>query len=984
MKKTFLFLTIIGALALFFIIFNPNQARAVGPVDCSVTATTGVPQSECLALMDLYTNLTGTGWNHNINWNTASAVSTWYGVTVAGGHVTSISFIANNVLGSLPTSIGNLTSLTTLEIRGEPGLTGSIPVSVGNLISLTTFNLSNNGNLTGTIPTEVGNLVNLQYFYVNNCNLTGTIPAGLANWTNIVHIFVSSNHLTGSIPAGLSSTLRYLWVNNNNLSGTVPAYLADIPLTNFWIHNNNFLPSNMETRFTDYCSGNREGFVYSPQNGTETYSSASKHIGDSLTISSTITTGGSDVYQWYKSGVIIPGANLSSLSFSSLTYGDASTYSYKITNPIVTGLTIESAGYFVGIMRSDPPTPDSIYYILDGNDTWVRGSISDNEDMAQKYILRDINNHELTFGEAYALPKETLDTVNAYQSGALWAFDSTDDVTPIYTNNVGYVGSEHGFVAPVVTSAEHDKSSEDIGSEWIASDGAHYILAAISGDNLTFYSVSYPNDDYWMVNQIIAGTTLTNFSGGVHTSNINIDSQQQVQQFPITKNMTHHILVNGTTEATSEGFANFLDFVEEYDLVDPSTLNTANNPFIWNDGEVWIHVKNVYRATGGTTILHTTYNVKRPMRLGYMGFLQTSPLPWTWYMFDHQYYYIPKTKPIGDYNFKNIQQFDTDSLPGGFLNFNSDYMDNPNSPPNRQIIFGNYDGEESYEAGFAFGYSPYLSTADENRHCADYLDGCWMINASSGKTYPIAIADQAIGAGTTYEMYGYRQWLDPTIYDANKSVYWNNQNGHDLVYIDYHRSADNELISLPSRFVGKSIRVLDSENMSSVYSEVAANGLKVSTTGENTYGFLVLELYTQTPTVTSSGGGGGSSYIPPVLPIPVTPKPAPAPTPAPNESNNSNNNNQNNNNSDGLTKEILTINLYQGLTNQQVKLLQKILNDNGFIVATKGAGSPGQETTFFGANTKRAVMQFQKKNKIKPVSGLVGPLTRKLLNNLIK
>lgn len=63
----------------------------------------------------------------------------------------------------------------------------------------------------------------------------------------------------------------------------------------------------------------------------------------------------------------------------------------------------------------------------------------------------------------------------------------------------------------------------------------------------------------------------------------------------------------------------------------------------------------------------------------------------------------------------------------------------------------------------------------------------------------------------------------------------------------------------------------------------------------------------------------------------------------------------------------------------QVKLLQQFLNNHGFLIAKKGAGSLGKETTYFGQATKKAVIRFQKAKGIKPASGVVGPLTRKAM-----
>lgn len=51
--------------------------------------------------------------------------------------------------------------------------------------------------------------------------------------------------------------------------------------------------------------------------------------------------------------------------------------------------------------------------------------------------------------------------------------------------------------------------------------------------------------------------------------------------------------------------------------------------------------------------------------------------------------------------------------------------------------------------------------------------------------------------------------------------------------------------------------------------------------------------------------------------------------------------------------------------NSLVKILQQKLNVLGFTIAQNGAGSPGNETDFFGKLTENAVKRFQSSNKLK-------------------
>lgn len=66
---------------------------------------------------------------------------------------------------------------------------------------------------------------------------------------------------------------------------------------------------------------------------------------------------------------------------------------------------------------------------------------------------------------------------------------------------------------------------------------------------------------------------------------------------------------------------------------------------------------------------------------------------------------------------------------------------------------------------------------------------------------------------------------------------------------------------------------------------------------------------------------------------------------------------------------------------EDVLELQKYLNLAGFTIASSGAGSRGNETTYFGPATKAALIKYQQAQNISPAAGYFGPITRAKINS---
>ena len=217
------------------------------------------------ALVDLYYSTNGPNWNLNPGWLANCDVCIWPGITCAGGRVTEVRLVSKNLNGPLPASIGNLSSLTYLDLANN-SINGSIPNSIGNLTNLEYLRFDNNSlsgslppsitnliqlkhlkmeqnTITGQIPQDIGNLIHLESLDFNNCDLSGSLPESIGNLIYLKSLLLSYNQLSGPLPTSIGqlSDIQSLMLSGNQFSGILPRTLGNLEqLINLHVNQNRF------------------------------------------------------------------------------------------------------------------------------------------------------------------------------------------------------------------------------------------------------------------------------------------------------------------------------------------------------------------------------------------------------------------------------------------------------------------------------------------------------------------------------------------------------------------------------------------------------------------------------------------------------------------------------------------------------------------------------------------------------------------------
>lgn len=218
-------------------------------------------------------------------------------------------------------------------------LSGSLPSSIGSLTRLNSLELYNN-KISGILPYTIGRMHTLRYIYIYSNQFTGNIPDSVCMLNNLISFDIYNNNFTGKIPECLVQKPFFgeLYMHNNQIED-LPDFSSKYQM-GLTVYNNKLTFEDIEPNMP------LVGFICSVcyQNFAPQHDSINNAIDTTVLSGSSFSMlcsigGEHNIYQWTKNGIDIPWAVDSIITFDNVTASDSGVYSCNITNAVVPVLT---------------------------------------------------------------------------------------------------------------------------------------------------------------------------------------------------------------------------------------------------------------------------------------------------------------------------------------------------------------------------------------------------------------------------------------------------------------------------------------------------------------------------------------------------------------------------------------------------------------------------------------------------------------------
>ena len=193
---------VFGLFAVFFSQFVTSNPQIDGVCE---QERLNVEKEDCLALVDFYHSFSLVDYDTDDTWG-AYDVSTWKGVEINQGRVTSISLrgvynvsLDVSLKGGFEGSFSNLSELKYLDITGTH-FTGPIPDFWGKFENLETLMLTaRKSDVINTFPKSIQNLKNLKRLDLGNLKIRSPFPSILGKLPNLEQLRLHSNLFYGEV-----------------------------------------------------------------------------------------------------------------------------------------------------------------------------------------------------------------------------------------------------------------------------------------------------------------------------------------------------------------------------------------------------------------------------------------------------------------------------------------------------------------------------------------------------------------------------------------------------------------------------------------------------------------------------------------------------------------------------------------------------------------------------------------------------------------
>ncbi len=473
--------------------------------------------------------------------------------------------------------------------------------------------------------------------------------------------------------------------------------------------------------------------------------------------------------------------------------------------------------------------------------------------------LRKGGNNALIFNVWRMAPTQDLAAVSARGTalqGAGASFHNCgDDVAPWLIND-GFIGGNHGCPSVCrVASPRHGLAVADIGGAWRDPAGTRFtLIRVVDPDTLWFLSDNTGTQAVWRFTTAMAGTRLTNEAGGAALAFTNVRS---TQLHPACRVVNHAFLADGRTPVPdgAETECAFLDVVDEYEIINPGAVlkDIQGRPGIEPDFaaarlDAVISNRIVYRFfPRGAMVVEHTAKALQDFHLRYMGFIQSARLVTNG--FDVHEYYIPKTRPVEDegieYDFRAPLDVSTGCPYVVYFNVRSGAVEDPGNLPDRFIEFlgRRQEGTVVREIGYALGYSLVegLTRPEQRATNSDTAISFYP----NRKSYPVAINQKmapVLRAGTELRCVAYRQYFKPPGGEAPTCVYWHPEGDAQIVYADYHRAVERDVIRLPAAWAGRPVTVIEKTPSLTLHEQAVGPLGELTVSVTNAYGYGVFHV----------------------------------------------------------------------------------------------------------------------------------------------